>query len=153
MSEAFDTSMGAERLRGKRVPVGWWNKLKSSQEVRTIEFEGREYPRIPFGEETRVLASTPSGDQVEGSDCCKACLARARSELHVSHCPAEECPICHESLRRCLHRDRSHAPQDTSALRGRGALRVRVRPLDPPPPSAETLRQLVTASQLVKENQ
>lgn len=76
----------------------WQNqRIALSQRVKVYTFEGKDYQRIPCGEDYRIhpltLKRLPytfmNPDQMECSDC-----GVARGQLHIPGCDIETCPKC-----------------------------------------------------------
>ena len=66
--------------------------------VSTVFIGGKEYKRIPFGEETEPIYSPDDGER------CHDCGALA-GYFHHFNCDMEECPACHNQLIGCDCKD------------------------------------------------
>jgi hypothetical protein len=69
---------------GVRVIEGWPERLAEAQLERTYEIAGREYQRIPYGDEKDWSAAVQP---------CRDCAA-IKGQLHVVGCDVERCPAC-----------------------------------------------------------
>lgn len=72
-------------FRGRGVVQSWPARLEEAQRQRTVRIEGRELPRIRYGDEGRGWGSS--------REPCHDCAA-IRGELHVRGCDMERCPAC-----------------------------------------------------------
>ncbi len=66
--------------------------------VSTVFISGKEYPRIPFGEETEQVYPPDDGER------CHDCGTLA-GHYHHYGCDWEECPSCHGQLLGCACED------------------------------------------------
>lgn len=78
--------------RGVPMVEGWPEKIVAAQQVVFLTLEGRDVPRIRYGDEQSdwKAASVPCHD-------CRVLIG----EFHVPSCDVEECPVCHDQLISC----------------------------------------------------
>jgi hypothetical protein len=83
-----------KRILYRGVPMieGWPERIIAAQQVVSLRLEGRDVPRIRYGDEHTDLkaASVPCHD-------CSVLMG----EFHVPGCDVEECPVCHDQLISC----------------------------------------------------
>lgn len=86
--------MEPKRILYRGVPMieSWPDKIIAAQKIVSHKFEGREVPRIRYGNEQSdwQAATIPCHD-------CRVLLG----EFHVPGCDVEECPICGGQLISC----------------------------------------------------
>lgn len=78
---------------GREVHKSIPSKILQSQKYDRFEFEGKEYKRIPFGNETKDFFSLDL-------DRCTDCGVE-KGQYHIEFCDTEQCPICMEQLFSC----------------------------------------------------
>jgi hypothetical protein len=71
--------------RGIPMIEGWSEKIIAAQKVVSFAAEGRDVPRIRYGDEQ----SDWKADQNACHDC-----GVFKGEFHVPGCDVEECPLC-----------------------------------------------------------
>ena len=72
-------------FRGVQVLEGWPDVLAESQKVLHVVIDGKQVPRVKFGEE--------KDDWGAGRGPCHDCAAIS-GEFHVIGCDVERCPAC-----------------------------------------------------------
>jgi hypothetical protein len=77
----------ADRIvyRGVEMVVGWPDRIRESQEIRTIGRGGQDHARVRYGHEPEDWGA----DKGPCHDC-----AVIKGEFHVVGCDVERCPVC-----------------------------------------------------------
>jgi len=78
--------------RGVPMIAGWPDKIRKAQEITIVEVEGKDYPRIRFGDESQDSGAIRDG--------CRDCGV-IKGEYHVWECAVERCPKCGGQLITC----------------------------------------------------
>ncbi len=74
------------------TPEAWDERLQLEQDFNCVELREGPYWRIRYGRESSA-GPAPTSE-------CSTCLTRV-GWFHLSGCPREECPKCHQSLVTC----------------------------------------------------
>ena len=78
--------------RGVPMIEGWPEKIIAAQQVVSMRYQGRDVPRIRYGDEQ----SDWSAETIPCHDC-----AVLKGDFHVPSCDVEECPVCGGQLISC----------------------------------------------------
>ena len=78
--------------RGVTMIATWPEKIREAQDIRVVEVEGQDYPRIRYGDEAHDFGATQSA--------CRDCGV-IKGEFHVWECDMERCPKCGGQLISC----------------------------------------------------
>jgi hypothetical protein len=70
---------------GVKMAADWPERIQEAQTLLTISIGGREYSRIPYGQE----ADDWGAERGPCHDC-----AVTKGQLHVPGCDVEQCPLC-----------------------------------------------------------
>jgi hypothetical protein len=68
-----------------RMTEGWPRRIRKAQKQRTYNIAGKEYARIPYGDEDHDLEA----DKHRCHDC-----RVSKGQFHVVSCDVEKCPAC-----------------------------------------------------------
>ena len=79
-------------FNGTKVLAGWPEHLEVSQAITVFHINGKEYPRVPYGNET--------GYKQESTLSCRDCAA-VKGQFHAFGCDMERCPLCDEQALFC----------------------------------------------------
>ena len=84
--------------RGRKMIVGWPEKIEEAQTITSIEVDGKVFSRIAFGEEAC------------GRDTSRPCrdCGVLEGEFHVLGCLVERCPKCGDQLHGCSCKKKEH---------------------------------------------
>jgi hypothetical protein len=80
--------------QGVRMIEGWPEKILSAQHQPTYSIQGKDVPRVRYGDE--------SDDWGADKQPCQDCRV-IKGQFHVPGCDIEECPVCHEQKLSCEH--------------------------------------------------
>jgi hypothetical protein len=72
-------------FRGREVAAGWPERIRKAQLVETCWRDGRQLPRVRYGEE--------QDDWGQDMHPCGDCGVD-KGEFHVPGCDVEQCPVC-----------------------------------------------------------
>ncbi len=72
---------------GQRMTRDWAEHLKAAQDERSYICLGRQWQRIPFGDETHLARS------YFATGICRHCKTII-GKLHEPECDLEQCPVC-----------------------------------------------------------
>jgi hypothetical protein len=76
---------------GVRVIASWPARIEDAQRCATVAINGKEYGRVPYGEE---------GEGWTSDRPCHDC-AVIRGQFHVPGCDVERCPACGDQVFSC----------------------------------------------------
>ena len=71
---------------------GWPERIKKAQTQLEYIIDGKEYARIPYGNETTDWEA----DKIPCHDC-----RVIKGQLHVIRCDVEQCPSCGDQVLSC----------------------------------------------------
>lgn len=71
--------------QGTRMVEGWPERIRKAQKQRTYNIAGKEYARIPYGDEDHDWEA----DKYPCHDC-----KVLKGQFHVVSCDVEQCPAC-----------------------------------------------------------
>lgn len=85
-------------FQGRRMHRNWPHKLLSAQQFPVVEFEGKTYKRLLWGEESHWPETMKDG--YHPLDYCRDCGCRL-GQFHGPGCCVEECPRCGDQFTYC----------------------------------------------------